>query len=63
MSNFANVPPEGPLRMAQDAAVTLEAFVEAFIAFPKPLVAAVNGPAIGIAGAWMRVEGGVLCWR
>ena len=51
LSNFADVPPEGPQRMAEDAAVVLERFVNAFIDCPKPIIAAVNGPAIGIAGA------------
>ena len=50
LSNFADVPPEGPQRMAEDAAVVLERFVNAFIDCPKPIIAAVNGPAIGIAG-------------
>ena len=50
LGNFVgNMPPEGPEKLAADAAVLLEGFVNAFIEFPKPLVAAVNGPSIGIA--------------
>lgn len=49
LSNFTeNMPPEGPKKMAADAAELLERFVNAFVDFPKPLVAAVNGPAVGI---------------
>lgn len=33
---------------AQEGAKTLQRFVGAFIDFPKPLIGAVNGPAIGI---------------
>ncbi|XP_075437366.1 enoyl-CoA delta isomerase 2-like [Ascaphus truei] len=35
--------------MAKDAAVVLEAFVSSIIDFPKPLIAVVNGPAVGIS--------------
>ena len=49
LSNFTeNMPPEGPKKLAADAAAVLEQFVNAFIDFPKPLIAAVNGPAVGI---------------
>lgn len=48
LSNFANIPPEGPAALAQQAGEVLEAFVDKFITFPKVLVAAVNGPAVGI---------------
>ena len=41
-------PPGGPAKLAADAAVLLEGFVNKFIDFPKVLVAAVNGPAVGI---------------
>jgi len=36
--------------LAEEAGVILENFVAAFIDFPKPLAAVVNGPAIGIGG-------------
>ncbi|XP_075441888.1 enoyl-CoA delta isomerase 2 isoform X2 [Ascaphus truei] len=49
LNNFANIPPEGKEKMAKDAAVVLEAFVSSIIDFPKPLIAVVNGPAVGIS--------------
>ncbi|XP_068698420.1 enoyl-CoA delta isomerase 2-like [Montipora foliosa] len=49
LSNFARIPPEGPQKMAQDARAILKKFVAHFIDFPKPLIAAVNGPAVGIS--------------
>jgi peroxisomal 3,2-trans-enoyl-CoA isomerase len=49
LSNFTdNMPPEGPAKLAADGRHVLEAFVNAFITFPKLLIAAVNGPAVGI---------------
>ncbi|XP_075128280.1 enoyl-CoA delta isomerase 2 [Leptodactylus fuscus] len=49
LNNFTNIPPEGKEKMANDSAVILEAFVSKFIDFPKPLIAVVNGPAVGIS--------------
>ncbi|OQR83292.1 enoyl-CoA hydratase/isomerase family [Achlya hypogyna] len=41
--------PGGPEKLAADAASLLERFVDAFLTCPKPVVAAVQAPAIGIA--------------
>ncbi|XP_078724889.1 enoyl-CoA delta isomerase 2-like isoform X2 [Lampetra fluviatilis] len=49
LSNFTNMPPGGIKQMALDAAEVLRRFVSSFIEFPKPLVAVVNGPAVGVA--------------
>lgn len=48
LGNFANIPPEGPQKMAKDGEKVLKKFVGSFIDFDKPLVAVVNGPAVGI---------------
>ncbi|XP_064394868.1 enoyl-CoA delta isomerase 2-like [Halichondria panicea] len=49
LSNFTNIPPEGPQKLAAQAKEVLREFVSCFIQFPKVLVAAVNGPAVGIS--------------
>ncbi|XP_072267866.1 enoyl-CoA delta isomerase 2-like [Pyxicephalus adspersus] len=49
LNNFTNIPPEGKEKMASDSAVILKEFVSKFIDFPKPLIAVVNGPAVGIS--------------
>lgn len=49
LSNFATIPPEGPKALAAQGKKVLLAFVSGFIHFPKPLVAAVNGPAVGLS--------------
>ncbi|EDO31824.1 predicted protein [Nematostella vectensis] len=49
VSNFAKIPPEGPEKMARAGREVLRKFVSAFIDYPKPLVAAINGPAVGIS--------------
>ncbi|KFW05197.1 hypothetical protein N326_02527, partial [Eurypyga helias] len=48
LSNFTNIQPSEMEKMASDGAVLLKEFVGHFIDFPKPLIAVVNGPAIGI---------------
>ena len=48
LTNFTRIPPEGPAKMADDAKALMAAYVGCFINFPKPLVAAVNGPAVGL---------------
>ncbi|KAG1710390.1 Enoyl-CoA delta isomerase 2, mitochondrial [Nymphon striatum] len=49
LGNFANVKPDKIKDMAVNGGITLRKFVSAFIDFPKPLIAAVNGPAVGIS--------------
>jgi peroxisomal 3,2-trans-enoyl-CoA isomerase len=49
LSNFLNIPPEGPEKLASDSAELLYRFVSSFIRYPKPLVASINGPAVGIS--------------
>ncbi|NXL68561.1 ECI2 isomerase, partial [Chordeiles acutipennis] len=45
---FTNIQPGEVEKMANDGAVLLKEFVGHFIDFPKPLIAVVNGPAVGI---------------
>lgn len=49
LTNFTNIPPSGVQEMAKNSAIMLRDFVGCFIDFPKPLVAVVNGPAVGIS--------------
>ncbi|KAK7084842.1 Enoyl-CoA delta isomerase 2, mitochondrial [Halocaridina rubra] len=49
LSNFMNIKPEDMQQMALDARDLLKNFVASFIDFPKPLVAVVNGPAVGVS--------------
>ena len=49
LTNFTqNMPPEGPEKFAEIASDMLQRFIDAFIDFPKPVVVAMNGPAVGI---------------
>ncbi|XP_037365674.1 enoyl-CoA delta isomerase 2-like isoform X2 [Talpa occidentalis] len=49
LSNFTDIPPGGVEQKAKDSAILLRDFVSCFIDFPKPLIAVVNGPAVGIS--------------
>ncbi|XP_007452151.1 PREDICTED: enoyl-CoA delta isomerase 2, mitochondrial [Lipotes vexillifer] len=49
LTNFTDIPPGGVEEKARSGAVLLRGFVDCFIDFPKPLVAVVNGPAVGIS--------------
>ncbi|XP_068216236.1 enoyl-CoA delta isomerase 2-like [Palaemon carinicauda] len=49
LSNFTNIDMSKIHELAKDSGVLLERFVSAFIEFPKPLVAVVNGPAVGVS--------------
>lgn len=49
LSNFTKVPEGGVEEMAKRAGELLRGYVKTYIDFPKPLVAVVNGPAVGIA--------------
>ena len=49
LTNFTNLPAGGLEEMARSREVLLRDFVNCFIDFPKPLVAMVNRPAVGIS--------------
>ncbi|XP_034145359.1 enoyl-CoA delta isomerase 2, mitochondrial isoform X3 [Esox lucius] len=49
LTNFTKIPEGGISKMAKDAGELLRAYVQAFIDFPKPLIAVVNGPAVGVS--------------
>nr|AFK11281.1 Peroxisomal 3,2-trans-enoyl-CoA isomerase [Callorhinchus milii] len=49
LSNFTQVGAEGVEKLARDSGELLTRYVSHFIDFPKPLIAVVNGPAVGIA--------------
>uniref|UniRef100_A0A3Q2Z2N8 Enoyl-CoA delta isomerase 2 n=1 Tax=Hippocampus comes TaxID=109280 RepID=A0A3Q2Z2N8_HIPCM len=49
LSNFTKIPEGGAEQMAKAGGELLRRYVKAFIDFPKPLVAVVNGPAVGIS--------------
>ncbi|XP_004598677.2 enoyl-CoA delta isomerase 2 [Ochotona princeps] len=48
LTNAAEIPPGGLEEKANNSSNLLRKFVSCFIDFPKPLVALVNGPAVGI---------------
>ncbi|XP_062952608.1 enoyl-CoA delta isomerase 2 isoform X2 [Cynocephalus volans] len=49
LSNFTDIPSGGVEEKAKNSALFLRDFVGCFIDFPKPLIAVVNGPAVGIS--------------
>ncbi|XP_039646737.1 enoyl-CoA delta isomerase 2, mitochondrial isoform X1 [Perca fluviatilis] len=49
LSNFTKIPEGGVDEMAKKGGDLLREYVKAYIDFPKPLVAVVNGPAVGIS--------------
>ncbi|XP_035678549.1 enoyl-CoA delta isomerase 2-like isoform X2 [Branchiostoma floridae] len=49
LGNFMNIDPKDMPKMARDGKELLRRFVTAFIDFPKPLIGAVNGPAVGVS--------------
>ncbi|XP_026570816.1 enoyl-CoA delta isomerase 2, mitochondrial isoform X2 [Pseudonaja textilis] len=49
LSNFTQISPGGIEESAKNSAALLKKFVQHFIDFPKPLIAVVNGPAVGIS--------------
>ncbi|XP_062833770.1 enoyl-CoA delta isomerase 2 isoform X2 [Anolis carolinensis] len=49
MNNYINISPDDVEKKAKESAKMLKSFVGSFIDFPKPLIAVVNGPAVGIA--------------
>ncbi|KAM6953263.1 enoyl-CoA delta isomerase 2-like [Aplochiton taeniatus] len=49
LTNFTKIPEGGVQQMATNAGELLRQYVKAYIDFPKPLVAVVNGPAVGVS--------------
>ncbi|KAM7369536.1 hypothetical protein PAMP_010853 [Pampus punctatissimus] len=49
LTNFTKIPEGGVEQMAKQGGELLRKYVKAYIDFPKPLVAVVNGPAVGIS--------------
>ncbi|XP_045045021.2 enoyl-CoA delta isomerase 2 isoform X4 [Desmodus rotundus] len=49
LTNFNDIPPGRVEEKVKNSAVMLRDFVNSFIDFPKPLIAVVNGPAMGIS--------------
>ncbi|XP_061876829.1 enoyl-CoA delta isomerase 2, mitochondrial isoform X1 [Entelurus aequoreus] len=49
LSNFTKIPEGGVEQMAKAGGELLRRYVKAYIDFPKPLAAVVNGPAVGIS--------------
>jgi len=49
LSNFMTITPDKMHEVAKTSGDLLRRYISAYIDFPKPLIAAVNGPAIGVA--------------
>jgi len=49
LTNFTKIPEGGMQQMAKDGGELLREYVKAYIDFPKPLIAVVNGPAVGVS--------------
>ncbi|XP_025895511.1 enoyl-CoA delta isomerase 2, mitochondrial isoform X2 [Nothoprocta perdicaria] len=49
LKNFTNIPADAMEKMAKEGEALFRDFVAHFIDFPKPLIAVVNGPAVGIS--------------
>ncbi|XP_051241841.1 enoyl-CoA delta isomerase 2, mitochondrial [Dicentrarchus labrax] len=49
LTNFTKIPEGGVEAMAKQGGELLRKYVKAYIDFPKPLIAVVNGPAVGVS--------------
>lgn len=49
LNNFTKIPEGGVEKIAKDSGELLRRYVKAYIDFPKPLIAVINGPAVGIS--------------
>ncbi|XP_072306485.1 enoyl-CoA delta isomerase 2 isoform X2 [Eucyclogobius newberryi] len=49
LTNFTKIPEGGVEEMAQQGGELLRKYIKSYIDFPKPLVAVVNGPAVGVS--------------
>lgn len=49
LTNFTKIPDGGVELMARQGGDLLRKYIKAYIDFPKPLVAVVNGPAVGVS--------------
>lgn len=49
LTNFTKIPDGGVELMAKQGGELLRKYIKAYIDFPKPLVAVVNGPAVGVS--------------